>query len=86
MTRIFHIAAIPDWDKAQVRGFYDANTLALEGFIHCSTIRQIIEVANRIFHNRRRTHSRQRAEVDLVAGIRGARCLAPRSMARARNS
>ena len=53
MTRIFHIATTADWDRAQAKGFYDADTLALEGFIHCSTIRQIIEVANRIFHNRR---------------------------------
>ena len=53
MNRIFHIAATPDWDRAEARGSYDIDTLSSEGFIHCSTIRQVIEVANRIFHGRR---------------------------------
>ncbi len=52
MSQIFHIATSADWDRAQARGIYDADTLAAEGFIHCSTTRQVIEVANRLFRDR----------------------------------
>ncbi len=53
MSQIFHIAANADWDRAQARGIYAADTLAAEGFIHCSTIQQVLAVANRLFRNRR---------------------------------
>jgi len=46
---IFHITSRTDWEAAQVRGEYIAESLATEGFIHCSTISQVIPVANNFY-------------------------------------
>lgn len=53
MTIIFHIARKADWDAARAAGSYTADSLASEGFIHCSTAQQVIATANRIFKGRR---------------------------------
>ena len=47
MPIIFHIVAAAEWPNAS--DFYCADTLASEGFIHCSTRQQLIAVANRLF-------------------------------------
>jgi uncharacterized protein (DUF952 family) len=49
---IYHIAPQADWERAQADGAYTADSLADEGFIHCSTATQHAEVANRIFAGR----------------------------------
>jgi uncharacterized protein (DUF952 family) len=46
---IFHLCLPQDWEKSQVRGEYRPDSLAQEGFIHCSKSDQIIEVANRYY-------------------------------------
>jgi len=46
---IFHITSRTDWEAAQARGEYIAESLATEGFIHCSTISQVIPVANNFY-------------------------------------
>jgi release factor glutamine methyltransferase len=46
---IFHLCQRQDWLKSLARGKYQPDSLALEGFIHCSQFQQIIEVANRYF-------------------------------------
>ncbi|MBN1178768.1 MAG: DUF952 domain-containing protein [Anaerolineae bacterium] len=56
MTIILHIARRDNWEKAEASGQYCADTLMSQGFIHCSTPRQIIPVAN----------TRFRGEKDLV--------------------
>jgi uncharacterized protein (DUF952 family) len=53
MTIIFHITRKADWDAALAAGSYNADSLASEGFIHCSTAQQVIGTANRIFRGRR---------------------------------
>ena len=53
MVFIYHITHKPDWDAALAAGAYAADTLATEGFIHCSTAQQVIATANRIFKGRR---------------------------------
>jgi uncharacterized protein (DUF952 family) len=53
MTVIFHIAARADWAAAGAAGAYMADSLASEGFIHCSTAQQVVATANRIFRGRR---------------------------------
>jgi len=43
---IFHITSQTAWDEAQQRGDYRAESLVTEGFIHCSTLSQVLPVAN----------------------------------------
>ncbi len=49
---IFHIATRDAWDDAARAGSYRADTLATEGFIHCSSAEQVAEVANVRFRGR----------------------------------
>jgi uncharacterized protein (DUF952 family) len=49
---IFHIATRETWDEAARAGEYRADTLATEGFIHCSEAHQVGEVANVRFRGR----------------------------------
>ena len=49
MTTILHITHKTDWEQARAEGSYRADTLASEGFIHCSTPEQVIPVANHLF-------------------------------------
>jgi uncharacterized protein (DUF952 family) len=52
MDTILHITTWADWEQAQPEGLYHGDTLATEGFIHCSTPDQVIEVADRVFQGR----------------------------------
>lgn len=56
MTLLFHITQRNQWQQAQITGTYWSETFASEGFIHCSSRSQVIQVANRFF----------RAQPDLV--------------------
>ena len=47
---IFHIVKRGEWELAVARGSYAADSLRAEGFIHCSTIAQVIDTANRFYH------------------------------------
>jgi uncharacterized protein (DUF952 family) len=49
---ILHITSKQDWSDAQARGEYIAPSLATEGFIHFSTDKQAIHVANAIYRGR----------------------------------
>ena len=49
MIDLLHIAPRQDWLKAVEEGSYAADSLAGQGFIHCSTPAQISEVANRYY-------------------------------------
>jgi uncharacterized protein (DUF952 family) len=51
MTRIYHITTRGEWQQAQVDGQYSAPSLQSEGFIHCSTSAQIVEVANAFYRD-----------------------------------
>ncbi len=46
---IFHITPRSQWQQAQLEGAYQAESLATEGFIHCSTAAQVVWVANRFY-------------------------------------
>jgi uncharacterized protein (DUF952 family) len=46
---IFHITSRTAWDEAQKRGDYRAESLKTEGFIHCSTLSQVLPVANNFY-------------------------------------
>jgi uncharacterized protein (DUF952 family) len=46
MPIIFHITTHKAWNSAVAEGGYLTETFPLEGFIHCSTHDQVIQVAN----------------------------------------
>ena len=46
---IYHITTAAAWEKAQVEGAYTADSLATEGFIHCSTTDQVAGVLERYY-------------------------------------
>ena len=46
---IFHITSQAAWAGAQKNGQYAADSLADQGFIHCSKAHQILRVANLIY-------------------------------------
>lgn len=49
METIFHITKRGEWERAGREGVYRTQTLASEGFIHCSRSEQVIRVANTLF-------------------------------------
>lgn len=49
MNTILHITLADRWTKAKNLGSYRSDTLATEGFIHCSTRSQVVGSANRFF-------------------------------------
>ena len=53
MTHIFHITSCAQWKQAEVISAYHSDTLSTEGFIHCSTLQQVISVANTLYHGQR---------------------------------
>jgi uncharacterized protein (DUF952 family) len=46
---IFHITTRADWEAAQTKGEYTADSLQSEGFIHCSTLAQVLPVAEKFY-------------------------------------
>jgi uncharacterized protein (DUF952 family) len=46
---IYHITSSQQWQAAQQRGEYRAESLETEGFIHSSTKEQVLPVANELF-------------------------------------
>ncbi len=49
---ILHITSRTEWSAAQARGEYVAPSLQTEGFIHCSTDKQVAHVANAFYRGR----------------------------------
>jgi uncharacterized protein (DUF952 family) len=52
MSLILHITHQDQWQQAQQRGFYACESIASEGFIHCSEPQQVIRVANYLYRAR----------------------------------
>lgn len=50
---IYHITTKTEWDEAQTKGEYTAPSLHSEGFIHCSTDKQVPHVANAFYRARK---------------------------------
>ena len=46
---IYHVVKQPDWEKAIEKGFYEAPSLATEGFIHASKREQVEGVIERYY-------------------------------------
>jgi uncharacterized protein (DUF952 family) len=51
---IYHIVLPEKWDEAAVDEFYEAESLATEGFIHCSFAEQIEGVLERYYSGAKR--------------------------------
>jgi uncharacterized protein (DUF952 family) len=49
MTIVLHITSKHAWDEAVRAGVYTTPSLVNEGFIHCSTVNQTADTANRYF-------------------------------------
>ena len=52
MAIIFHITGREAWDRAKTEGLYRTEMLPVDGFIHCSTREQVIQVADSRFRGR----------------------------------
>ena len=50
---IFHITSRKAWEDAQAKGEYRADSLTTEGFIHCSTLSQVLPVAHLYYKGQR---------------------------------
>ena len=48
-TFILHATSRAAWSAALARGQYSADSLAGQGFIHCSKVDQVMRVANGVF-------------------------------------
>jgi len=46
---IFHITSYEAWSEAEMNGEYLAESLKTEGFIHCSTLAQVLPVAENFY-------------------------------------
>jgi uncharacterized protein (DUF952 family) len=46
---IFHVVKRGEWEAGVARGSYAPDSLRGEGFIHCSTVAQVIDTANRFY-------------------------------------
>jgi len=46
---ITHVTKRSVWEQAKKTGFYQAESLEKEGFIHCSTMKQILSLANKFY-------------------------------------
>jgi len=53
MINIYHITSRKAWEEASKSGSYEADSLAIEGFIHCSMLEQVLRVANSFYHGQK---------------------------------
>jgi uncharacterized protein (DUF952 family) len=53
MSIIYHITTKPEWKAAQAQGHYESASLKEEGYIHCSEERQLPEVLERYFKEKK---------------------------------
>jgi uncharacterized protein (DUF952 family) len=52
MAIIYHVTSSSEWEAAKAKGYYEAPSLATEGFIHCSQDHQVEGVLQRYFSGR----------------------------------
>lgn len=72
---IYHITTQLQWDKALETGSYEADSLATEGFIHCSTEDQVAGVLDRYYKGQKGliklTIERNKVERPLIFELAG---------------
>lgn len=47
---VYHITKNETWEQAKAAGEYTSPSLQTEGFIHASTLEQVVDTANRYYH------------------------------------
>ncbi len=47
---LYHIVQRAEWESSAEIGFYAPASIAEEGFIHCSTLDQVVGTANRFYN------------------------------------
>ncbi len=67
---ILHIATKKDWDLGRGMGEYRGDTLDSQGFIHCSTVDQIDEVARYLFKGKKNLLLLQIDEIKVKSEIK----------------
>ena len=72
---IYHITTAEQWEKAKSIGFYEADSLAVEGFIHCSTEDQVTGVLERYYQGQtglvKLTIDRQKVDRPVIFELAG---------------
>jgi uncharacterized protein (DUF952 family) len=51
--QVYHLLTKKQWEKAKEMGFYVPDSLEKDGFIHCSTKKQVLPTAERRFQGRK---------------------------------
>jgi uncharacterized protein (DUF952 family) len=72
---IYHITTAKEWEIAQQKGIYEADTLASEGYMHCSTEEQVQGVLERYYADRvnlvKLTINKEKVERPLIFELAG---------------
>jgi uncharacterized protein (DUF952 family) len=53
MALIYHVTTRKEWEASKDTGYYEAASLPIEGFIHCSEEHQVAGVLQRYFVNQK---------------------------------
>lgn len=53
MNLILHITTYKEWAEAQKKGVYETDSLRRQGFIHCAQRKQVLGVANAMYHGQK---------------------------------
>ena len=67
---IYHVVTEANWQKALQLGFYEAESLATEGFIHTSKAEQVAEVLERYYKNQNNLFLLHIEETKLTAPLK----------------
>ncbi|HUP12801.1 MAG TPA: DUF952 domain-containing protein [Niastella sp.] len=53
MATIYHVTSKEEWEAAKEKGYYEAASLPIEGFMHCSEEHQVKGVLGRYFSGKK---------------------------------
>ena len=67
---IYHVVTDANWQKALLQGFYEAESLAKEGFIHTSKAEQVAGVLERYYQNQSNLFLLHIDEIKLTAPLK----------------
>jgi uncharacterized protein (DUF952 family) len=67
---IYHVITSANWQKALQQGFYEAESLATEGFIHTSKAKQVAGVLARYYKGQRHLLLLHIDEIKLTAPLK----------------
>ena len=68
---IYHVTTKTDWQTAKDKGYYEAASLATEGFIHLSTKEQVAGVLERYYKGQADLLLRRDLKIEKQVGALG---------------